>query len=154
MPLHDVFRRVRTLLTGSPPVGESADAAVVSAADHDALRALLAETRQRLAVADRRVAILEGSNRTAVRAVRTFVQEREHLVAEREAAEVRLSIAVGDRQRTMMLNDRLLAALRESEEARERLANEIRRRRSEADEDGRSDARSMRAAGSAGPTEA
>lgn len=149
MPLRDVFRRARMLVTGDTPVGETADAVMMSAADHDALHALLSETQRRLAMADRRVAILEDSNRAAVRAVRKFRQEREQFVTEREAVEIRLSIAVGDRQRTMMLNDRLLAALRDGEEARGRLEDEIRRLRCDGTEDDRSAARPIGIAGSA-----
>ena len=149
MPLRDVFRRARLLFTGDTAVGETADAVVMSAAEHDALHGLLSETQRRLVVADRRVAILEDSNRAAVRTVRKFRQEREQLVTQREAVEIRLTIAVGDRQRTMMLNDRLLAALRDGEEARERLEDEIRRLRRDGTDDDRSAARPIGIAGSA-----
>ncbi|KQQ26175.1 hypothetical protein ASF53_21500 [Methylobacterium sp. Leaf123] len=126
MPLRDLLQRGRALLTRSPTEDEAAGIAVTSAADCEAIEGLLHETQRRLAVADQRLAILESSNRTAVRAVRRFLQDRERLVAEREAALIQLSIAVGDRQRTMMLNEHLLTALRDSEEARARLEDEKR----------------------------
>lgn len=123
--MHDVFQRVRALLG----LGSSSKEEAVSAADQAACQAKLMQAERRLAVADRRLAILEASNRTAVRAVRRFLQEREQRLAEREAADARLSLAVGDRQRTMMLNEQLIAALRDGEEARQRLEDEVRRLR-------------------------
>jgi hypothetical protein len=159
MPLHELFRRVRTVLAGRPREAAAAPVPMVDAAEYDASQALLSETRgrlavteaereatrtaliearRRLAVADQRLAILESSNRTAVRAVRRFLQDREQRVAEREAVELRLSIAVGersiavgDRQRTMILNEQLLSALRDSDDARQRLEDENRRLRRE-----------------------
>ncbi|MER2250472.1 hypothetical protein ABS772_11170 [Methylorubrum podarium] len=160
MPLHDVFRRLRAVLTGAP-TDEAAGVPMVPAAEHDAIeafltetrrrlaeaetehdaiRALLIETRRRLAVSDQRLAILEASNRVAGRALRRLLHEREQLVAERDAVEVRLSIAlgeraiaVGDQQRTMVLNDHVLSALRDSEAARERLEDENQRLRRRAE---------------------
>ncbi|AMB46232.1 hypothetical protein [Methylobacterium sp. AMS5] len=126
MPLRDLLERGRALLTQIPTEDEAAGIAVTSATDCDAIQALLHETQRRLAVADQRLAILESSNRTAVRAMRRFLQDRDRLVAEREAAIIQLSMAVGDRQRTMMLNDHVLSALRDSEKARARLEDENR----------------------------
>ncbi|MEH3116745.1 MAG: hypothetical protein PGN25_03840 [Methylorubrum populi] len=127
MPLRDLIRHARALLVAKTRSDAGTDA-VVPAAVHDAARAALVEVQRKLAVAEHRLAVLEGSNRTAARALRRFLQERgrfarerEHLVAAREAAEVGLSAAVSDRQRTIVLNDRLLAELRGSEEARQRL---------------------------------
>ncbi|MBD8909087.1 hypothetical protein [Methylorubrum zatmanii] len=133
MPLRDLFEWARSLFAERQPTIEPpAPAALTEAApapvyDGAALQASLTETRRRLAVADHRLRILEGSNRTAIRAFRRIMQEREQLVAAREAAEAERAIAVGDRQRTMMLNDHLLSELRASEEARLRLEEENRR---------------------------
>ncbi|MBB2960865.1 hypothetical protein [Methylobacterium sp. R2-1] len=157
MPLHDLLQRLRIALTGSPPEDEAASVPMVPAAEYDASQALLTdaqrqlavteaeynttrtlliETQRRLAVADQRIAILGSSNRTAARAIRQFLQDREQLVAEREAVEVRLSIAVGERsiaiadqQRTMILNDQLLSTLRDHEDARQHLEEENQRLR-------------------------
>lgn len=150
MPLRDLFQRGRALLTATPTADEAAGTAVTSAADCDAIQALLHETQRRLSVADQRFAILDSSNRTAVRAVRRFLQDRDRLVAEREAAVIQVSIAVGDRQRTMMLNDHLLSALRDSEEARARLESDNRDLRRQLAESGPSTARTIEADGFTG----
>lgn len=126
MPMRDLLQRARALLAIGSPSDETAGGPTVPDADHAAGQALLIETGRRLAVADRRLAILEASNRTAARAIRGFLEEREQRLAERDAAEAQLSLAVSDRQRTMMLNEQLTAALRDSEDARQRLEDEVR----------------------------
>lgn len=150
MPMRDLLQRGRALLTRIPTEDEATGIAVTSATDGDAIQTLLRETQRRLAVADQRLAILESSNRTAVRAVRRLLQDRERLVAEREAALIQVSIAVGDRQRTMMLNDHLLSALRDGEEARARLEDENRDLRRQVAELGPSTALTIEADGVTG----
>lgn len=130
MPLRDLFERAQSLFAERQPSLEPAapvqEAPVLAEGDVAPNPALI-EAQRRLAVAEHRLRILEGSNRTAIRAFRRIAQEREQLVAARDAAEAGRAIAVGDRQRTMVLNDQLLAQLRESEEARLRLEEENRR---------------------------
>ncbi len=137
MPLLELLRRMKARRQEevSSPRATGNDA-VVPLADYEAAQAALIETRQRLAVAEHRLAVVEGSNRTAARALSRFRREQAHhvdtcagLVAAREAAEAHLTMAVGDRQRTIVLNDDLLAELRGSEAIRERLENENRRLR-------------------------
>jgi len=150
MPLRDLLQRAHALLTRIPTTDEAAGAVVTSATDCEAIQALLRETQRQLAVADHRLAILESSNRTAVRAMRRFLQDRERLVAEREAALIQVSIAVGDRQRTMVLNDHLLATLRDGEKARARLEDENRHLRWQVAESGSSSALTVDASGFTG----
>lgn len=147
MPLRELLQRGRALLTRMPKTDEAAGVVVTSDTDCEAIQTLLCETQRRLAVADHRLAILESSNRTAVRAMRRFLQDRERLVAEREAALIQVSIAVGDRQRTMVLNDHLLATLRDGEEARARLEDENRHLRRQVAESGSSSALTVDASG-------
>lgn len=132
MPLRDLFQRAHALLTGRLPEGDIVHDPVPSEVRRDAVEALLIETCRRLAVADHRLALIESSNRTAARALRRLLREREQLIAARETAEIRLSLAVSDQQRTMMLNDRLLSDLRLSEDARDRLGAENRHLRRQA----------------------
>lgn len=130
MPLRDLVEWAQSLFAQRQPSLEPAapaPEATVPAEGDGAPNPALIEAQRRLAVAEHRLRILEGSNRTAIRAFRRIAQEREQLVAARDAAEAGRAIAVGDRQRTMVLNDQLLAQLRESEEARLRLEEENRR---------------------------
>jgi hypothetical protein len=92
----------------------------------------LSETQQRLSILEWQLAALRGSNQTAARALRRITQDNINLLAAQEAAEVRLSIEVSQRQRTVVVNDRLLADLHESENARRSIETEIRQIRSDA----------------------
>lgn len=114
------------------------------------IRQALAETMLRLEIAAQRLSVVQASNRTAARGLRKASQENARLVQEREAAEVKLSIAISDQQRTMVLNDRLLSDLRDSEDARLALEAETRRlRNSKAlhDRDGATDCGAKRLPG-------